>query len=95
MGSAHWLEDQDEEHLAEPYNIEFEQSFPHQIQTFKTCSKGYLRMHLFSSHLDPPANGQEVIFLKGLLEVFYSELSNLATVSDNSVRYQAITVVKR
>ena len=47
------------------------------------------------SHLDPPANGQAVIFLKGLLEVFYSELSNLATVSDNSVRYQAITVVKR
>ena len=46
------------------------------------------------SHLDPPANGQAVIFLTGLLEVFYSELSNLATVSDNSVRYQAITVVK-
>ena len=45
-------------------------------------------------HLDPPANGQAVIFLEGLLEVFYSELSNLATVSDNSARYQTITVVK-
>ena len=34
-----------------------------------------------------------VFFLEGLLEVFYSELSNLATVSDNSVRYQAITAL--
>ena len=40
-----------------------------------------------TSHLDPPADGQAVIFLKGLLEVFYSELSNLATVLDNFVRY--------
>ena len=49
---------------------------------------------MYISHLDPPANEQAVIFLTGLLEVFYSEVSNLATVSDNSVRYQAITVVK-
>ena len=48
---------------------------------------------MYISHLDPPANGQAVIFLAGLLEVFHSELSNLATVSDKSVRYQAITVV--
>ena len=41
--------------------------------------------------LDPPAIGQAVIFLKRLSEAFYSELSNLATVSDNSVRFQAIT----
>ena len=47
------------------------------------------------SHLDPPANGQAVIYLTGLLEVFISESLNLATVSDNSVRYQAINVVKR
>ena len=47
------------------------------------------------SHLDPPANGQAVIHLTGLLEVFISELIILATVSDNSVRYQAINVVKR
>ena len=46
-------------------------------------------------HLDPSANGQAVIHLTGLLEVFISELSILATVSDNSVRYQAINVVKR
>ena len=44
------------------------------------------------SHLDPPANGQAVIYLTGLLEVFISELSILATVSDNSVRYQAINL---
>ena len=47
------------------------------------------------SHLDPPANGQAVIHLTGLLEVFISESFILATVSDNSVRYQAINVVKR
>ena len=35
-------------------------------------------------HLDPPANGQAVIFLTGLLEVFISEISLLATVSDTS-----------
>ena len=29
----------------------------------------------FISHLDPPANGQAVIYLTGLLEVFISELS--------------------
>ena len=48
-----------------------------------------------ASHIDPPANGQAVIHLTGLLEVFISELIILATVSDNSVRYQAINVVKR
>jgi len=42
------------------------------------------------SHLDPPANGQAVVYLTGLLEVFISESIILATVSDNSVRYQAI-----
>ena len=47
------------------------------------------------SHFDPPANGQAVIYLTGLLEVFISESFILATVSDNSVRYQAINVVKR
>ena len=47
------------------------------------------------SHLDPPANGQAVVYLTGLLEVFISESLILATVSDNSVRYQAINVVKR
>ena len=41
-------------------------------------------------HLDPPANGQAVVYLTGLLEVFISEPLILATVSDNSVRYQAI-----
>ena len=50
---------------------------------------------LKASHLDPPANGQAVIYLTGLLEVFISESSILATVSDNSVRYQAVNVVKR
>ena len=50
-------------------------------------------MEKFDSHLDPPANGQAVIYLTGLLEVFISELSILATVSDNSVRYQAIIVI--
>ena len=40
-------------------------------------------------HLDPPANGQAVIYLTGLLEVFISESLILATVSDNSARYQA------
>ena len=50
---------------------------------------------IFPSHLDPPANGQAVIYLTGLLEVFISESFILATVSDNSVRYQAINVVKR
>ena len=43
-----------------------------------------------ASHLDPPANGQAVVYLTGLLEVFISEPLILATVSDNSVRYQAI-----
>ena len=47
-------------------------------------------MTIMISHLDPPANGQAVIYLTGLLEVFISESSILATVSDNSVRYQAI-----
>ena len=37
-------------------------------------------------HLDPPANGQAVIYLTGLLEVFISESLILATVSDNSVK---------
>ena len=46
-------------------------------------------------HLDPPANGQAVVYLTGLLEVFISESIILATVSDNSVHYQAINVVKR
>ena len=50
---------------------------------------------LYFSHLDPPANGQAVVYLTGLLEVFISESIILATVSDNSVRYQAINVVKR
>ena len=50
---------------------------------------------LYFSHLDPPANGQAVVYLTGLLEVFKSESFILATVSDNSVRYQAINVVKR
>ena len=36
------------------------------------------------SHLDPPANGQTLIFLTGLLEVFFSEIIMLATVSDTS-----------
>ena len=44
------------------------------------------------SHLDPPANGQAVIYLTGLLQVFISESFILSTVSDNSVRYQAINV---
>ena len=48
-----------------------------------------------TSHLDPPTNGQAVVYLTGLLEVFFSESLILATVSDNSVRYQAINVVKR
>jgi len=36
-----------------------------------------------------------VIHLTGLLEVFISELTILATVSDNSVRYQAISRISR
>ena len=48
-----------------------------------------------NGHIDPPVNGQAVIYLTGLLEVFISESFILATVSDNSVRYQAINVVKR
>ena len=43
-------------------------------------------------HLDPPANGQAVVYLTGLLEVFISESLNLAAVSDNSVGYQAVNV---
>ena len=35
-----------------------------------------------ASHLDPPANGQAIIYLTGLLEVFISESFILATVSD-------------
>ena len=31
------------------------------------------KMKMCVSHLDPPANGQAVIFLTGLLEVFISE----------------------
>ena len=59
---------------------------PHVMLTKNHCT----------SHLDPPANGQAVIYLTGLLEVFiFSESFILATVSDNSVRYQAINVVKR
>ena len=48
------------------------------------------RSNLLASHLDPPANGQAVVYLTGLLEIFISESIILATVSDNSVRYQAI-----
>ena len=35
-----------------------------------------------TGHLDPPANGQAVIYLTGLLEVFIFESFILATVSD-------------
>ena len=49
-------------------------------------------MTILTSHLDPPANGQAVVYLTGLLEVFISESLILATLSDNSVRYQAINV---
>ena len=50
-------------------------------------------MMVRKSHLDPSA-----VFLTGLLEVFFfffiSEISSLATLSDNSVRYQAADVPK-
>ena len=39
------------------------------------------------SHLDPPANGQAVIHLTGLLEVFISELSINDNQSDNDDDY--------
>ena len=64
------------------------------LVTVRKADSGSLSL-LFLSHLDPPANGQAVIYLIGLLEVFISESLILATVSDNSVRYQAINVVKR
>ena len=41
----------------------------------------------FKGNLNPPANnGQAVIFLTQLLEVFIYEISFLATVSDNSIK---------
>ena len=41
-----------------------------------------------------PMGRQAVIHLTGLLEVFISESSILATVPDNSVRYQKVTVLE-
>ena len=49
-------------------------------------------MWVISGHLDHPAKGQAVIFLTGWLAVFISEISILATVSDTSVRYQAVNI---
>ena len=43
-------------------------------------------------HHDSPANGQAVIWRS--LYTYISEIWILATVSDNSVRYQAVNVVK-
>ena len=49
-------------------------------------------MWIISGHLDHPAKGQAVIFLTGWLAVFIYEISILATVSDTSVRYQAVNI---
>ena len=46
------------------------------------------------SHLHPSAHGQAIIF-KIVRGIFSSEISILAAVSDTSVDYQAVNMVKR
>ena len=43
---------------------------------------------LLSSHLDPPANGQAVIYLTGLLEVFISELSVFGSAAHTNINHE-------
>ena len=44
--------------------------------------------YLLSSHLDPPANGQAVFYLTGLLEVFISELSIFGSAAYTNINHE-------